>query len=361
MEFKDSEENKQLKKRLKKISVKHRNIEDSAQRILNSNSNSKSNVIQSKEKNDHPELFSFKASKKNKSIFEKNPSNHKNSSSQHMKQISFESSSFGKSLSRDNKVLNKTCKNSFIRKSLIFKDGSDKSNSLKNGRSSKNEKIKKKQKDLNIKISNENKHKTNEDVFIVKDPKEISKITDFFNPPRNNHFSKEKITNQTDVFKKKSSKSKTSKQKENSTYKIQNEENLDEELKDNSRGTFWSLQNNKEGETNSNLCKLLNENKILKKKLLEKEENFGETMKMYQDQIQKNTDKQEKMKESLTCFLLENANLKKQILLREITDEKAQLGFFAFNSGFSTSNDDWIQGVAIRQLIEEKVNQIIPE
>ena len=62
-----------------------------------------------------------------------------------------------------------------------------------------------------------------------------------------------------------------------------------------------------------------------------------------------------KSKKIMSTLLIELENMKRQTLLREITDEKSRLGFFSFSNSFGRNMEDWIEGVEIRKLLQQKV------
>lgn len=63
-----------------------------------------------------------------------------------------------------------------------------------------------------------------------------------------------------------------------------------------------------------------------------------------------------KAKKKISTILLELEHLKRISILREITDQKARLGFFSFSSSFGRNMEDWIEGTEVRELTEQKVD-----
>jgi hypothetical protein len=57
----------------------------------------------------------------------------------------------------------------------------------------------------------------------------------------------------------------------------------------------------------------------------------------------------------MSSLLLEIENLKRMQTIQEISQEKARLGFFSFSNSFGRNMDDWIEGIEIRKMKEEKV------
>lgn len=63
-----------------------------------------------------------------------------------------------------------------------------------------------------------------------------------------------------------------------------------------------------------------------------------------------------KATETMSDLLITVEQMKRDKLIRDITDDKARLGFFSFSSSFGRNMDDWIEGIRIREMNIKKVN-----
>lgn len=63
-----------------------------------------------------------------------------------------------------------------------------------------------------------------------------------------------------------------------------------------------------------------------------------------------------KVKKKMSTLLLRLERFERIKTIREITDLKAKLGFYSSSTSFGRNTEDWIEGVEVRRLIEQKVD-----
>ena len=195
---------------------------------------------------------------------------------------------------------------------------------------------------------------------MIRDPQEISKITDFFNPPILQKFD-QTIEN----FKsKRKSKSKKNNRRTNSKRSKRPKKTADKIVEVSGRSFSKMMQDKEEGLDQTKVIKALYEQKTeltesmnqMELKFNKSEDKYKELLCQYQSSVETSQQRHFKTKQVLSGILLEMENLKKQKLIKEIAEEKGKLGFFSFSKNFGRGPDDWIEGSEVRSLLEEKVH-----